>query len=222
MEKSVKNGLIKSRERINEFGEVFTSDREVKNMLDLVYDETVRIESRFLEPACGDGNFLIEVLKRKIEVVNKKYSKNTSDFESYSFQAITSLYGIDILHDNVVECRNRLKQLLISNYVARRKKKISKDFESSIDFVLSKNIVHGDALTLREVDGSKPIVFSEWSMALSGKVKRTTYTLNNLLAYQPFESGTLFSDLGDEVFLPKPLKEYPLMNFKTISEFDDE
>ena len=99
---------IKSKKRVASRGEVFTAEREVKAMCDLVKDETERIDSRFLEPACGDGNFLAEILTRKLNVVTKKYKKNLSDWEKYSLLAVSSLYGIDIMSDNAQECRKRL------------------------------------------------------------------------------------------------------------------
>ena len=75
------NKQVKSKERVAQHGEVFTNDREVNAMLDLVKQETERIESRFLEPACGDGNFLAEILRRKLEVVTKLYKTNPFDWE---------------------------------------------------------------------------------------------------------------------------------------------
>lgn len=102
---------IKSKKRVSDYGEVFTAEREVKAMCDLVKDETERIESRFLEPACGNGNFLAEVLERKLSVVKKRYGKSPSDYERYSVLAITSIYGVDIMEDNAQECRERLFQI---------------------------------------------------------------------------------------------------------------
>lgn len=83
-------------------GEVFTSEREVNAMLDLIKPETERIESRFLEPASGTGNFLIEVLHRKLNVVETRYKKSQREYERYAVIAVSSLYGIDILEDNVL------------------------------------------------------------------------------------------------------------------------
>ena len=98
---------IKSKDRVANHGEVFTNIREVNAMLDLVKDETHRIDSRFLEPACGTGNFLIEVLRRKLEVVESRYKKSKIEFERYSILALSSIYGIDILEDNLKECKTR-------------------------------------------------------------------------------------------------------------------
>ena len=98
---------VKSKQRVEEHGEVFTNDREVNAMLDLVKQETERIDSRFLEPACGDGNFLAEVLRRKLEVVGKRYGRSQLEYERYAFVAVSSIYGVDILQDNVEDCRER-------------------------------------------------------------------------------------------------------------------
>lgn len=102
---------VKSKERVANHGEVFTAEREVNAMLDLVKEETERIDSRFLEPACGDGNFLVKILERKLTAVKSKYKKFPADFEKYSLLAVTSIYGIDILKDNVKNCQNRLYKI---------------------------------------------------------------------------------------------------------------
>lgn len=199
---------IKERQRVADFGEVFTSEREVNAMLDLVYNETQRIDSRFLEPACGDGNFLVEVLRRKLDVVRQKYRANQLDFERYTFQAVGSIYGVDILADNVEECRERLFVMVSDVYKRIFKDRVKPQFNESIKFVLSRNILWGDALTLKEPDSDEPIIFSEWSFTTGSIVKRADYTLHTLLAYQPMEGETLFSDLGDQAFIPKPIKEF--------------
>ena len=107
---------IKSKKRVADHGEVFTSEREVNAMLDLVKSETENIDSRFLEPACGNGNFLAEVLRRKLNVVENRYAKSQIEFERYAILAISSIYGVDILEDNAVECRSRLFKIFESCY----------------------------------------------------------------------------------------------------------
>ena len=97
---------IKSRQRVTEHGEVFTAEREVKAMCDLVKQETERIDSRFLEPACGTGNFLAEILARKLSVVKSEYGRSPLEYEKYSLLAVSSLYGVDIMADNVETCRS--------------------------------------------------------------------------------------------------------------------
>ncbi|MDB2313584.1 hypothetical protein N9V47_08045 [Luminiphilus sp.] len=209
--------MIKSKERISEFGEVFTSEREVNAMLDLVGDEAERIESRFLESACGSGNFLIEVLNRKIAIVAARYRSSQPDFERYLFLAVTSMYGVDIQLDNIEECRHRLLVLVESSH-KKYFRAPRKGFLESIGFVLSRNILHGDALSMTVPGSDEAIVFSEWSFTRGSYVKRIEYTLANLLLYQPFEDGGLFSDLGSEAILPHPLKSHPARKFLEISD----
>ena len=207
--------MTKSKERISKYGEVFTSKNEVKAMLNLVKHETKRIDSRFFEPACGDGNFLVEVLYSKLQIVKERYSNIQTDFEKYAFIAASSIYGVDILEDNVNECRRRL-YLKIEQLYLYCFKETNENFLKSIKYVLSKNILYGNALTLKNPDIDKPIVFAEWCFTRGNKVKRTDYTLANLLAYQPFEEDTLFSDLGEKAFIPIALDKYPEINFMNV------
>jgi len=209
---------IKTKKRVLDHGEVFTSEREVNAMLDLVKQETERIDSRFLEPACGDGNFLSNVLERKLDIVAKNYKNSQKEFEKYSLIAISCIYGIDILEDNAQECRERLSSILEERYQLIFKESFSDELLKCIRFMLDKNIIHGDALTLKTVDGTdKPITFSEWSF-IQDKVKRRDFTFGELLANQEIKSTPLFSDLGDDVFLPTPIKEYPLTHYLKLGE----
>lgn len=211
---------IKSRKRVVDHGEVFTSEREVNAMLDLVYNETQRIDSRFLEPACGDGNFLVQILRRKLTLVNSQYRLNQSEFKRNSIIAISSLYGVELLEDNVNVCRMRLLNLFEENY-----KKIQKDEDvrliSAAKYILDQNIICGDALTLKDKNLSKPLVFSEWSF-IGSKVKQRQYTLAELLENAPSDTENLFSDLWDEVFIPRPVKEFPLINYLKVGEINEE
>ena len=159
---------IKSKERVAERGEVFTAEREVKAMCDLVKDETERIDSRFLEPACGDGNFLAEILKRKLGAVTRKYRKSAYDWERNSLLALGSMYGVDILADNCEQCRERLFGIWEAEYRSVCKKECNDETRASAKFILSRNIVCGNALTYHIVDKNgedvgTPIVFSEWT-----------------------------------------------------------
>jgi len=208
---------VKSKERVTEFGEVYTSEREVNAMLDLVKQETERLDSRFLEPACGDGNFLIEVLNRKLEVLVKSFKKNQYEFEKNAVVVLGSIYGIDILEDNAQIARDRLYSKFNEVYQKLFKDSINSNLLQSIKFIIENNILHGDALTLKQVDSDKPVIFPEWG-AFNNKIKRRDFTLADLISYSPFEKGTLFSDLGDEVNIPEPIKEYPLVNFDKVFE----
>ncbi|AWW50569.1 SAM-dependent DNA methyltransferase [Polynucleobacter paneuropaeus] len=205
---------VVSRNRVTNHGEVYTNPREVNAMLDLVKHETERIDSRFLESACGHGNFLIEILTRKLATVESRYKKSQTEFECYSIIAVSSLYGIDILEDNVVDCRKRLLNKFIEFYDKSYKSNKREECINSIEFILSKNIVWGDALTFQTASNPpKPIVFSEWSPATEGFVKRRDYSFEGLLIHAEIESLPLFSDMGDGVFIPTPVKDYPLTSY---------
>lgn len=211
---------VKSRQRVTDHGEVFTAQREVNAMLDLVKQETERIDSRFLEPACGTGNFLVEILKRKLAVVEQRYSKNQIEYERYAILALSSIYGVDILMDNVQTCRDRLLGIF-THYYQKNYKELKSDFLRSAEFILSKNILWGDALDLRTPDeNAVPIVFSEWSAVNGSMIKRRDYTMHNLLQSQPMEGPNLFSDLGDKAFIPTPVGDFPLTHFLKLGEDD--
>jgi len=219
MDRNNSNGQVKSKQRVADHGEVFTAEREVNAMLDLVKQETERVDSRFLEPACGTGNFLVEVLRRKLVVVEQRHRKSQLDYERYAVVAISSIYGVDLLFDNVEECRRRLYNIFDVGYTRLYKSKCKDACKRSIRFILESNILVGDALTLKTVDPEgQPIVFSEWSLATGNMIKRRDYSLAHLLDYQPMDGLNLFSDLGDEAFIPKPVKDYPLEHFLRLAE----
>lgn len=206
---------IVSKQRVADHGEVFTRQREVNAMLDLVQQETERIDSRFLEPACGTGNFLAEVLERKLRVVDRRYRRRQLEHERYTLLAVSSIYGIDLLEDNVVECRRRLLAI-----VERHCRTFFNDeFLGTIRFVLDRNIIHGDALSLKTVGNPpRPIVFSEWSLVNGSMVKRRDFEFHELLSYAGTKQRPLFSDLGEEVFFPEPVREFPLTHYLRITD----
>ena len=208
---------VVSRKRVADHGEVYTGQREVNAMLDMVKQETERIESRFLEPACGTGNFLAEVLKRKLRVVENRYGKSQLEYERYSFLAVTSIYGIDILEDNVLKCRKRLFEIFYDSYNSL----FREDLLNAVKYVLERNIIWGDALELKFVgDDPKPIIFSEWSPVNGSMIKRRDFAFHELLYYGKYRDRPLFSDLGKQVFLPEPVKEYPLVHFLRVADVD--
>ena len=199
---------VVSKARVANHGEVYTAKREVSAMLDLVKQETERIESRFLEPACGTGNFLADVLHRKLRVVETRYSKSQLEYERYSLIAASSIYGIDILEDNVIECRKRLSSIFNEKYSILFKDNSKKEVKSSIKYILDKNIIRGDALTLNTVGkNSTPIIFPEWSFVNGSNIKRRDFAFHELLSHERNRELPLFSDLGEDVFIPEPVKE---------------
>ena len=211
------NNQVNSKKRVTDHGEVFTAEREVNAMLDLVKQETERIDSRFLESACGTGNFLVEILTRKLDIVHKRYSKNQLEYERYAILALSSIYGVDILQDNVQMCRDRLLGIFTHYYLKNYKKKIKPECLKAVEFILSRNILWGDALSLKTPDEkAEPIIFSEWSAVNGSMIKRRDYTMANLLENQPLEGLNLFSDLGDKAFIPTPVADFPLVHFLRI------
>ena len=202
----------KSKERVREHGEVFTAEREVKAMCDLVKDETERIDSRFLEPACGDGNFLAEILKRKLAVVRKKYGKSPLDYEKNSLLAASSIYGVDILQDNVTACRARMFDIWNTEYTAVCKKECDDQTREAVRFILSRNIVCGNALTLKCVDENgndidEPIIFSEWAFITGSMLQRSDYTFAELLE-EDTPQLSLLNGNGEGVFRRKYVTHY--------------
>lgn len=209
---------IVSKQRVTDHGEVLTGAREVNAMLDLVAQETERIESRFLEPACGDGNFLTEILARKLRVVEKRYARSQLEYERYAVLTVSSIYGVDILQDNVHACRRRLFDLFEDNYSRLFKDKTKDGCREAVRFILERNIIWGDALTLKTV-GEKPgyIVFSEWSPVNGNMLKRRDFTFHGLLTHEGMKELPLFSDLGEDVFIPTPEKAFPPTHFMEVA-----
>lgn len=216
---------IKSKQRVADFGEVFTSEREVKAMCDLVKDETYRIDSRVLEPACGDGNFLSEILIRKLSTVKDRYSKSTHDYEKYSLIAISSLYGVDIQEDNAEECRKRLYGIWEDEYESIVKSDQTPGMKESIKYVIECNILCGDALSLKRSDDT-PITFAEWTLLNGNFIKRRDFELSTMLEMQ--DNGAqadLFlssEDYDEEIgaFIPKPSKDdYKPIEFWRLYEW---
>ena len=207
---------IKSRQRVTEHGEVFTAEREVKAMCDLVKQETERIDSRFLEPACGTGNFLAEILARKLSVVKSEYGRSPLEYEKNSLLAVSSLYGVDIMADNVETCRERLFKQWDKQYRAVCKKECNDDTRKSVRFILSRNIVCGNALTLKCVDENcsdteQDIVFSEWAFVFGSNIQRSDYSFDELVNGNKEKASQLTlsdSTEGKGTFLRKYICNY--------------
>ena len=207
---------VKSKKRVADHGEVFTNEREVNAMLDLVKQETERIDSRFLEPACGNGNFLAEVLKRKLAVVENRYSKSQIDWERNSLIAISNIYGVDILEDNALECQERLFTIFSKIYVNKFGTNGKLEFLKSIKFILKRNILWGNALDFTNPITKKQIVFSEWSMINETMVKRTDYVFKFLV--EKTHQFSMFNDEGNAAAIDEPVKDYPPVHYLKLSE----
>jgi hypothetical protein len=204
-------GQVKSKKRVADYGEVFTNPREVNAMLDLVKHETERIESRFLEPACGNGNFLAEVLRRKLTVVTHRYAKSQPEWERYAVLAVTSIYGVDILEDNAQECRKRLFNLFDEQYKRLFKDKCKPECRKAVAFLLNRNIIWGDALDFTNPETKEPIVFSEWSAVNGELLKRRDFVFRFLV--EKSLQIDLFSDQGSPAAINLPIRDFPLVHF---------
>ena len=204
--------LIKSKQRVADHGEVFTPEWLVDAMLDLVKDETERLDSRFLEPACGSGNFLTKILKRKLATVEIKYAKSEFDRKHYALLSLMCIYGIELLEDNINECKANLLDIF-AKYLNLNK---ADALYACGDYVLTQNIVNGDALTMKDMNG-KPISFAEWGYLGKGKFQRRDFRFDVLTGSSAFSAeDSLFADLGKhEIF--QPIKTYEPMTVADIA-----
>jgi hypothetical protein len=210
---------VKSKKRVADHGEVFTNEREVNAMLDMVRNETDRIESRFLEPACGNGNFLAEVLRRKLNVVDNRYAKSQVEWERYAIIAVSSIYGVDILEDNAQECRQRLYEIFNQRYKALFGLHCKQECQRSIRFLLQRNILWGDALDFTNPLTKEPIVFSEWSPVNGSLLNRRDYVFR-FLVQKTHQYSIQFNDEGQRAAIDEPIKDYPLVHFLKLGEDD--
>jgi hypothetical protein len=207
---------VVSKKRVADHGEVYTARREVNAMLDLVKQETERIDSRFLEPACGTGNFLAEVLERKLNVVKTRYAKSQIEYERYAVLAVSSIYGIDILQDNVEGCIIRLFNIFNSHYSLLYKDNCKDECRNSVRYLLGRNILLGDALDFTNPKTKRPIIFSEWSAVNGDMFKRRDYMFKFLV--EETHQYTLFNDEGEVGAIDEPVKDFPLIHFLRLAD----
>ncbi len=207
--------LVKSKQRVADHGEVFTPAWLVAAMLDLVKEEAGRIDSRFLEPACGSGNFLVQVLQRKLAAVELKYGKSDFERRHFALLALMCIYGIELLADNIAECRANLLEIF-AEYLNLAP---ADDLYHAASHVLSQNLVHGDALTMRTRD-DQPITFAEWGYLGKGIFQRRDFRFDSLTLSSAFSAeDSLFANVGKhEIFTPA--KTYPPMTIKDLSALE--
>jgi hypothetical protein len=203
---------VRSKQRVADHGEVFTPDWMVEAMLDLVKEETERIDSRFLEPACGSGNFLVHVLQRKLACVELKFGKSGFEKRHYALFGLMCIYGIELLDDNITECRENLMETF-AEYLRLDE---SDELYEAAGYVLSQNLTHGDAVTMRTFL-AEPIVFAEWGYLGKGKFQRRDFRLDVLTQSAAFgQAGTLFAELGKhEIFIPT--MTYPPLTVRDLA-----
>lgn len=208
--------LVKSKQRVADHGEVFTPAWLVEAMLDLVKGETERIDSRFLEPACGSGNFLVRILQRKLAAVELKFGKSDFERRHYALLALMCCYGIELLADNIAECRANMLEVLADHL----KLEESDDLYRAASYVLSQNLVHGDALKMRTID-DRPITFAEWGYLGKGKFQRRDFRLDVLTGASAYSAeGDLFAGLGKhEIFTPT--QTYPPMTVRELAALEE-
>ena len=190
--------LDRGRDRVRQLGEVFTHKREVNAMLDLVGDVSHNITSRFLEPSCGNGNFLVAILERKLETVKSKFKGKSKDYEFNGIMALSSVYGVDICEQNITDSRKRLR-LMMGDFFTKRSTKFSseEDFMRVVGYILEKNVILGDM-----IDGQHNVVFTEFTSPKTYKIQQKSFRLTDMT------QGGLFSWMG-----PAPLEEIPMKNF---------
>ena len=206
--------LVRSKQRVADHGEVFTPAPMVEAMLDLVKGESERIDSRFLEPACGSGNFLVPVLKRKLVTVQARYGKNHFEMRHHALLALMSIYGVELLEDNVAECRGNLLEI----FAGYLKILPGDDWHAAASTVLSANIVHGDALSMTtRSKNPQPITFAEWSYIGKGTYRRRDFRFDTLTQMASFGvEDSLFADLGKhEIFTP--VRDFPPLSVRDIA-----
>jgi len=209
-DRTVPERLVKSRQRVADHGEVFTPAWLVNDMLDLVKDETERIDSRFLEPACGSGNFLVPVLERKLAAVHARYGRNAFENRHYALFALMCVYGIELLPDNANECRENLA----GTFARYLKLSPGDEWDRAAHAVLAANIVQGDALAMTDAEG-RPIVFAEWGYLGRGKYQRRDFRYDNLTQRASVQ-GTLFDAFeAHEIFMP--VRSYPQLSVRDLA-----
>jgi hypothetical protein len=183
----------------------------VEEMLNLVKVESERIDSRFLEPACGSGNFLVEVLNRKLNTVESKFKKSAFDRNQQALFSLMCIYGIELLPDNVSECRENLLAIF-DRYLATNGEG---EYHDAAMKVLTSNVIQGDALTLTDSSGEH-IVFPEWGYLGMGKFQRRDFRFD-VLAQRSSIEGTLF-ELFEEEQNFIPVKTYPPMTVEELAK----
>ena len=204
--------LVKSKQRVADHGEVFTPPWMVEAMLDLVKGESERIDARFLEPACGSGNFMVQILRRKLAAVELKYGKSDFERRHYGLLGLMCIYGIELLADNIDECRANVLEVF-ANYLQLDE---TDDLYRAASYVLQQNLVHGDALTMRDHNG-QAITFAEWGYLGKGKYQQRDFRFDVLTGASKFsEEGSLFAELGKhEIFTP--VKTHPPMTVRELA-----
>lgn len=217
MSESTPTRLTKTKQRVADHGEVFTPPWMVEAMLNQVKEESERIDSRFLEPACGDGNFLVQVLKRKLATVELKYGKSEFEKRHYALFGLMCIYGVELLPDNIAECRQNLLDIFTEYLDLTPEEELHK----AAKCVLSQNLVHGDAMKMRSYDG-QAITFSEWGYLGKGRFQKRDFRFDSLTQSSAFSAeGSLFANVGKhEIFTPT--KSHPPLSISELAALSEQ
>ena len=170
---------IKSKQRVIDHGEVFTAKREVNAMLDLVEPMASSITATVLEPACGEGVFLVEMLNRRLETL-KAFGFSGYWLQWQILRAVSALYGVDIQADNVATTRENLVNTC-RTWMMANGESIIPGFSRGLSEIVKLNIVAGDTLAAKTI-GGRQLAFSEWSFEKNGMIFRMEYPYEELLA----------------------------------------
>ena len=201
---------MRSSERVRDLGEVFTPQGTVNEMLDLLQD--INYASKFLEPGCGSGNFLVEILSRKLEMVSRLpevvvslKSGRLSEFEFKCVVALASIYGIDIDPLNIQEAQERLAEVFNDRYKTLTKKEVPDYLRTTVEHVLEMNILLGDL-----VNGPEKVEVIEYSELPNQRIKQRVFRFSDLI----FPEDEVFED-NDMLFghVPLALRDLPLVPY---------
>jgi hypothetical protein len=205
---------MKSKQRMSDHGEVFTPPALVEAMIDLVRGEAERIDSRFLEPACGSGNFLVPVLRHKLATVKARYGRSEFEMRNQALSTLMSIYGIELLSDNVAECRDNLLEVFVGTVGVN----VGDELHTAAANVLALNIVHGDALSMTTCESiPQAITFAEWAYLGKGRFHRRDFRFDTLTQMSSLGEGTLFAGLGKhEIFTPT--KDHGVLSVADIAQ----
>ena len=196
------DGQIRSKERVRDLAEVFTAEREVNAMLDLLGDVNLNITARYLEPACGNGNFLVAILERKMKVV-LSLKPRQREFEFLTLQAVTSIYGVDIMEDNVLQARDRMRVQIVDAYSEHLNTMRPHDgFYPALDLILETNIQVGDML-----NGVDRLVMTEFTTPKPHHFARARFRLHEMMR----RPGELYAP-------PKPFERLPATPYWRLAE----
>jgi hypothetical protein len=205
---------MRSSERAQSLGEVFTQPRDVNAILDLIADQNYA--SRYLEPGCGSGNFLVEILSRKLNLVDKAVKpshqagpESVAEWEFLALSALASIYGIDIEEINVSEARERLSSIFFESRLRWEKiHPASEEFKTSAAWVLNHNIVPGDML-----EGQSKIKLVEYAEISPRRFKRRVFRYDDLL----YPEEEVF-DNANVMFphIPQPIQDLPVVEYNAL------